>query len=99
MAATSGKSTSGSAFGQHLKSLRRRAGLTQEQLAERSGCSAHTISNIERGAFAAPRADTATLLAQALALEGAERTAFGRSLEVARHRLALADSLRAASFQ
>lgn len=33
------------------------------------------------------------------ALEGAERTAFGRSLEVARHRLALADSLRAASFQ
>lgn len=33
------------------------------------------------------------------ALEGAERTAFGRSLEVARHRLALADSLRTASFQ
>ena len=33
------------------------------------------------------------------ALEGAERTAFARSLESARHRLALADSVRTASFQ
>lgn len=36
-------------FGIRLKVLRKQAGLTQEQLAERIGVSIESISNIERG--------------------------------------------------
>ena len=36
-------------FGKRLRRLRRRADITQEQLAERVGVSVEFISNIERG--------------------------------------------------
>lgn len=40
-------------FGKHVKSLRRARGLTQDQLAQRSGLSTDSIRRIEHGAFAA----------------------------------------------
>jgi predicted ATPase/DNA-binding XRE family transcriptional regulator len=58
-----------------LRSHRRAAGLTQEELAERSGLSARTVSDLERGVYRTARKDTAQLLATALALidDGRER--------------------------
>ena len=56
-----------------LQTLRARAGLSQETLAERSGVSARTISDIERGLARAPRAITLSLLGEALGLSAAER--------------------------
>lgn len=38
-------------FGRHVRSLRRARGLTQDQLAERSGLSADTIRRLEYGSF------------------------------------------------
>ncbi len=57
-----------------LLTLRSKAGLSQEVLAERSGVSARTISDIERGLARAPRAMTLSLLEEALALAPADRT-------------------------
>lgn len=59
-----------------LATRRLRAGLTQEELAELSGLSARSISNIERGRITRPRADSLDRLAGALALEGAARDEF-----------------------
>src|SRR5262245_8782151 len=52
------------------------AGLTQEQLAERSGLSVNGVSLLERGARTSPRTSTVTALARALDLDRAEREAF-----------------------
>ncbi|HEU4868216.1 MAG TPA: helix-turn-helix domain-containing protein, partial [Actinomycetota bacterium] len=56
-----------------LRSLRLRAGLTQEELAERCGISARTISDVERGLRSKVYPSTARLLAQALHLSEEER--------------------------
>lgn len=72
-----------SAIGALLRRLREEAGLTQEELAERAGVSARTISDTERGVRRRLYADTAGRLAIALALEGADRTSF---INVARGR-------------
>ena len=64
-----------SAFGLLLRRLRQAAGLTQEELAERAGLSVEGISALERGVNRAPRRDTTALLADALALSDADRTA------------------------
>ncbi len=68
-----------------LASLVRRyrlvAGLSQEELAERSGLSARAISDIERGLSLAPRPETIRMLAEGLGLSAGERT----SLIVAAH--------------
>src|SRR5262245_36293483 len=64
------------AFGHLLKRLRLAADLTQEQLAERAGVSARLVSDLERGTIHRPRRDTVQLLADGLALQGAERDAF-----------------------
>src|SRR5262249_39677064 len=58
----------GSSFGPLLRRYREAAGLTQEQLAARAGLSARGISDLERGRRQAPRRDTVSLLATALAL-------------------------------
>jgi len=55
---------------------RRAAGLTQDELAERSGLSTRGISDLERGARRSPYPDTVQRLAHALALSGAELQAF-----------------------
>jgi transcriptional regulator with XRE-family HTH domain len=49
-----------------LREMRWSAGLTQQELAERSGLSTRTISDIERGYVARPRAATLRLLARAM---------------------------------
>ncbi|HZU13920.1 MAG TPA: tetratricopeptide repeat protein [Chloroflexota bacterium] len=60
-------------FGDLLRHFRRRAGLTQEELAERATLSVRAISDLERGAKQGPHRTTVELLASALALSGEER--------------------------
>jgi predicted ATPase/transcriptional regulator with XRE-family HTH domain len=62
-------------FGEVLRRLRSGAALSQEALAERAGLSKRGISDLERGARQAPRLETVRLLADALALGEADRTA------------------------
>jgi transcriptional regulator with XRE-family HTH domain len=58
-----------SAIGELLRSLRTRAGLTQEALASRAGVSVRTVSDIECGKQMRPRAVTLRSLGEALGLE------------------------------
>jgi predicted ATPase/transcriptional regulator with XRE-family HTH domain len=62
-------------FGALLKRSRRSAGLTQEELAERTGYSVGHISRLERAARM-PVAATVELLADALSLDAADRATF-----------------------
>jgi predicted ATPase/DNA-binding XRE family transcriptional regulator len=73
--------------GELLRDLRRAAGLTQEQLAERAGISPRSISELERGGEHVPRRDTVDLLARALGLAGSSRDAFESSVEQQRRSL------------
>ncbi|MFB7613958.1 helix-turn-helix domain-containing protein [Kitasatospora sp. NPDC056181] len=70
--------TAGSAgpvgFGRLLRLQRRRAGLSQEELAGRSGLTARAISNLERHR-SRPRGQTVRRLVEALQLQGAEASA------------------------
>jgi transcriptional regulator with XRE-family HTH domain/tetratricopeptide (TPR) repeat protein len=59
-----------------LRRMRRAAGLSQEALAKRAGLSRRGVSELESGVSKAPRKDTVTLLADALELDGDERTLF-----------------------
>jgi predicted ATPase/transcriptional regulator with XRE-family HTH domain len=56
-------------FGERLRRYRLTAGLSQEDLAERAGLSAHGISDLERGARNRPYRDTIQRLAAALRLD------------------------------
>jgi len=67
---------SGTLFGVLLRRWRGSRGLTQAELAERSGLSVQAVGLLERGARHAPRVTTVELLAGALGLDGAEREAF-----------------------
>ena len=60
-------------FGSVLSRLRGRRGLTQEELAERSGLSVYAISTLERGIRPPPHATMIELLAGAMRLEPRER--------------------------
>ncbi|MFI6604326.1 helix-turn-helix domain-containing protein [Nonomuraea sp. NPDC050536] len=60
-------------FGQVLRLHRHTARLTLEQLAEASGVSARTLSDMERGRSKGPRHRTVTALADALGLAEADR--------------------------
>ena len=53
-------------FGDLLRRHRQAAGLTQEELAARSGLSVRGLSDLERGVHAIPRKDTVLLLVEAL---------------------------------
>ena len=77
------------AFGARLRSCRQSAGLSQQELAERSGLSVRAISDLERGRTRFPYQDSLARLADALALGGAARTEFIAS---ASRRLAPAES-------
>ncbi|PPK65272.1 helix-turn-helix domain-containing protein [Actinokineospora auranticolor] len=57
-------------FGDLLRFHRLRAGLTQEELAERTGVSVRAICDMERGRARNPRLRTAELLASGLGLAG-----------------------------
>ena len=63
----------GAGFGEQLRGFRTRAGLTQEQLAERAGLSVRGLSDLERGLKARPQFETLRLLADALALDSEDR--------------------------
>lgn len=67
-------------FGRHLAELRLIRGLTQADLAERTGLSARCVSDLERGLNAAPRLSTLHMLADGLELDPDEKR---RLLEVA----------------
>jgi transcriptional regulator with XRE-family HTH domain len=57
-----------SAFGSVLRSYRTTLGLTQEQLADRSGLSVRAIRNLEIGRTERPQRQSVTLLATAMRL-------------------------------
>ena len=63
-------------FGELLRGHRRAARLTLEQLAEMSGVSARTLSDMERGRSKGPQHRTVTALADALALKEDDREQF-----------------------
>lgn len=60
-------------FGALLKRYRRRAGISQEALAEAARLSVDTVSALERGARRKPYRDTIALLVRALALSASDR--------------------------
>src|SRR6478672_1483101 len=66
----------GTTFAARLRRSRERAGLSQEELAERAGISANAISALERGVRRHPYPATVRALANALDLPGDERSAF-----------------------
>lgn len=63
-------------FGIQLYIHRQAAGLSQEELAIRSGLTARTISNLERGATRAPHPNSVRRIADALHLGSEERAEF-----------------------
>lgn len=65
-----------SPFGILLRRYRRAAGLTQEDLAERTTLSVRAISDLERGVNRTARSHTVRALAEALGLSGPERLSF-----------------------
>jgi transcriptional regulator with XRE-family HTH domain len=70
-------------LGARLAGLRRRRGLTQEQLAERSGLSVRAIRYLERGSASRARPGTVRLLADALDLPAEVRAQLLAALEPA----------------
>jgi DNA-binding XRE family transcriptional regulator len=64
------------AFGATLRRCRIEAGLTQEELANRSGLSIRAISDLERNRTTKPLMRSARMLADALTLSGADRDEF-----------------------
>ncbi len=55
-------------FGRRLRVLRKRADLTQEELAEATGLTIESISNIERGIFG-PKFDNLEKIAKVIDVE------------------------------
>lgn len=67
-----------------LRRYRTARGLTQDELAERAGISARSVSDLERGISRSPHRDTLALLAQALELTSEESAIFMGTARVAR---------------
>ncbi len=79
-------------FGQTLRGARRRAGLTQDQLAGLSTVSVRAIRDLEQGRVARPRKDTVRLLAAAMRLSDAHRVALEMAADCAWSSSTLADA-------
>ena len=58
-------------FGERIKTLRQRANLSQDQLADKIQRAINTVSNIERGTVS-PKIETISLIASALNVELSE---------------------------
>ena len=69
-----------SLFGDELRRLRRRSGLSQEILAARAGLSTEAVSLLERGRRS-PRLTTMRLLADGMSLAEVDRPAFFATVE------------------
>ncbi|MGW5646076.1 helix-turn-helix domain-containing protein [Saccharopolyspora sp. NPDC003752] len=69
----------GNSFGVLLRRLRIAAGLTQEGLAEQSGLSVRTISDLERDKTSRPQRSSVRLLARTLGLEREQAEEFHRT--------------------
>jgi len=65
-----------SRFAGVLREWRKRARLTQQELADAAGVSLRTVSDLERGVAATPQRETVRLLGDALDLAGEERASF-----------------------
>ncbi len=76
-------------FGVLLRQFRGLRGLTQVELAERSGLNVQAISMLERGVRRAPRSTTVEFLAEALKLDAQERDALVSSARGASTQAAL----------
>jgi transcriptional regulator with XRE-family HTH domain len=72
-------------FGALLRTGRRRALLSQEQLAARAGLSERTVRDLEAGRVRSPRDDTVRLLADALQLSGPQRESWIAAARGMRH--------------
>ena len=71
-----------SLFGDELRRLRRRSGLSQETLASRAGLSPEAVSLLERGRRS-PRMTTMRMLADALRLREIDRSSLFASAQTA----------------
>ena len=67
---------SGAGFANALRTRRRAAGLTQEELAAKAGVGVRTLRDLERGRVNRPQRGTVALLADALELSGDAREKF-----------------------
>ncbi len=74
----------GGTFGARLRGLREARGLTQEQLAERSGLSANAVGALERGERRRPYPHTLQVLAEALGLSAREREVLAEAIPAPR---------------
>jgi transcriptional regulator with XRE-family HTH domain len=81
------------AFGARLRSCRQSAGMSQQDLAERSGLSVRAVSDLERGRTRFPYQDSLARLADALGLRGPARTEF---IAAAGRRVGRAEAAKAA---
>ncbi len=68
-----GQAQAGAGLAEFLRRQRLASGLTQEELAGRSGLSVRTIANLERGRIARPHRNSVRRLADALALPESHR--------------------------
>jgi len=80
-------------FAATLRGLRERAGLTQEELAERAGVTPHAISALERGTRTRPYPHTVRSIADALNVSDLERS--GLIASVPRRNTAAAPGVQA----
>src|SRR5215475_9928190 len=69
----------GRMFSAQVRALRQRLGMSQEELAARTGVSVRGIRNLEAGRTGRPRPGTVRLLADAFELAGPERDRFCQS--------------------
>ncbi|MFI9834264.1 ATP-binding protein [Streptomyces sp. NPDC051913] len=76
----------GTAFGVTLRSLRRAARLTLEELAGLSGVSVRALGDMERGRSRGPQRRTVEALADALKLDAAQRGSLRRLADAGRER-------------
>jgi tetratricopeptide (TPR) repeat protein/transcriptional regulator with XRE-family HTH domain len=86
--------TDRTAFGKRLSACRRSAGLSQQELADRSALSVRAVSDLERGRTTRPHPDTVRRLADALGLRELARAQF---IEAAARRLGPAAAAIAAA--
>ena len=75
-ALTTGPADAAGPFGARLRACRQSAGLSQDELAERSGLSVRAIRDLERGRTRWPYRDSLHRLADALELRDAARAGF-----------------------